>query len=190
MKAVALTGLYGSGKSSVLKFVRSSRVPVVDSDRIVASLYRDPAVKRRLSGLFGTSSRKEISGIVFSSRAKRKKLEALLHPPAWKLIRKRLASFRRRGKSLCFVEVPLLFEAGWHKKFDTVVVVKCPKKTCLERLARKGVSRKDALARMRAQLSQGKKVKKAHYTIDNGGSLAGTRRQAGLLVEELLSLDG
>jgi len=182
MKAVALTGNFGSGKTTVLKFVRSFRVPTIDSDRIVASLYRKPLVKKKLEKLFGTSKRKDLAKTVFSSSSKRKKLESLLHPLVWREVKAKLASFKKKRKLFVVVDVPLLFETGWQSKFGSVIVVKCPKKTCLERLAKNGFSRKDALLRLKAQLSQRKKIKRAHFIIDNGGSLAKTRKQVGQLL--------
>jgi len=129
MRVVALTGSFGSGKSSVLKFVRSLRVSTVDSDAIVASLYKEKAVRKKLLKAFGTSSKNELAKLVFSSPSKRQRLESVLHPLAWKQIKARLAAFKKRDKALAFVEVPLLFEAGWQNRFDETVFVKCPRKT-------------------------------------------------------------
>jgi len=83
MKAIALAGLIGSGKSTVLKTVRRMALPVVDCDSIVSKLYRGKAVKKKLLKLFGTVNKKKIADLVFSSSSKRKKLEALLHPLVW-----------------------------------------------------------------------------------------------------------
>lgn len=186
LKTVALTGGIGSGKTTVLKLVRSGRVATVDCDRIVSGLYRQNPVKKRLEREFGSTNRKEIARIAFGSSQKRKRLEAILHPLVWKQLRERLASLKGRGKGLAFVEVPLLFEAKWENRFDFVVFVKASKKKRLERLAGKGIPKKQALARMRAQLPRKKRVKKSHYTIDNSGSQAQTRKLAKELLKKLL----
>jgi dephospho-CoA kinase len=186
MKVVALTGSFGAGKTSVLKFVHSMRLPTINSDAIVARLYREEAVQKKLLKAFGTFSKKELAKTIFSSPGKRRKLESILHPLAWNLIKARLASFKKRDKALVFVEVPLLFEAGWQKRFDKAVFVKCSRKACLKRLALKGISKEEAVLRFRAQLSQEKKIKKAHHIIDNSGSLASTKKQVRLLVEKLV----
>jgi len=185
MKAIALTGSIGSGKSSVLKIVRSFRVPTIDCDAIVSKMYREKAVQKKLKQLFGTVNRKEIAEIAFSSPKKRRQLERLLHPLVWKRVKDRLSSLENQGKPIAVADVPLLFEARWQNRFSAIVFVKAPKKTCLQRLAKRGLSRKEALQRWNAQISPRKKVKRSDYVIDNGGSLAKTRKQVRQLLQEL-----
>ena len=185
MKAIALTGSIGSGKSTVLKFVRSLRIATVDCDAIVSKLYMEKEVRKSLLRFFGTADRKEISSIVFASPTKRRKLEKALHPLVWREVRSRLASLRKQGKRLAIVDVPLLFEAKWEKRFDSTIFVKALKKKCIQRLIAKGMPRKQVLQRWKAQLSPGKKIKKAQHVIDNSGSPAKTRQQVKRLLLEL-----
>ncbi len=186
MKLIALTGNIGSGKTTVLKFVRSMLVPVVDSDKIVALLYKDIEVQKKILLIFGTCKRDEIASIIFSSPSKRRKLEKILHPLVWRAVKKKLSVFRKRGAELAVVEVPLLFEASWEKRFDSVLFVRASKKKCLERLAEKGLARKHALLRWNAQLPSKKKIKRAHYIIDNGKTPANTKKQVLLLIKDLM----
>jgi dephospho-CoA kinase len=187
MKAVAVTGCFGSGKSTVLKFARSMGFPALDADRVVAGLYRGRVARARLVKEFGNANRKKIAKIVFYSQKKRKKLESILHPLVWRKVEKWLGGMRGKGVEIALVEVPLLFEAKWEKRFDAVVVVRASKKKCLARLAAKGVSRKEALARLGAQIPIGKKVKKAHCIIDNGKGPAMARAQMKVFLEALIS---
>ncbi|MBN2067218.1 MAG: dephospho-CoA kinase [Candidatus Diapherotrites archaeon] len=186
MKLIGLTGSICSGKSTVLALFKKQGFAVLDADSIVAGLYRKKPVKKRLDALFGTHSKKAISNIAFSSPKKRRALESALHPLAKKQLLKELALFRGQGKRAAVVAVPLLFESGWHRLFDSVIVVKAPRRQCLARAMKSGLSKKDFLLRWHAQLSQRKKIKRAHYTIDNAGSLAKTRAQVGGLSAELL----
>jgi len=185
MKAIALTGSIGSGKTTVLKFVRSFRIATVDSDAIVRKLYREKRVQEKLRQVFGTANRKKIASIVFSSPSKRRKLEKILHPLVWRRVKSRLSSFRKQGKLIAFVDVPLLFEANWQKRFDFVVFVKASKEKCIKRLQKKGFGKREALVRWQAQLSPRKKIKSSDYIIDNGHSLAKTRKQVKQLLSKL-----
>jgi dephospho-CoA kinase len=185
MKAIALTGSIGSGKTTVLKFVRDSHIPTIDCDAIVSKAYREKPVKKKLRKMFGTANRREIAGIVFSSPKKRRKLEKLLHPLVWKRVKSKLSLLRKQGKLLAVVDVPLLFEARWQNRFNSVIFVKVAKKTCIQRLAKKGFSRKEALQRWNAQLPPRKKVKKSDYLIDNSGTVAKTRKQVRQLLSDL-----
>lgn len=186
MKVIALTGNIGSGKTTVLKFVRSMHISVIDSDRIVASLYRDKKVQEKIFRIFDTSKRQEVASIAFSSPSKRRKLEKLLHPLVWRDVKQRLSSFRTRDVKLVVVEVPLLFEANWQKRFDLVIFVKSSKKKCLERLVGKGIERKDALLRWNAQLPSKKKIKSSQYIINNNKTPTNTRKQVLLLIKDLV----
>jgi len=185
MKAIALTGSIGSGKTAVLKFVRKFHVPTIDCDALVAKLYRDKRVQQKLLRLFQTKSKKEIAAIVFSSPSKRRKLEKLLHPLVWREAQAKLASFRKQGKPLVIVDVPLLFEVKWQKRFNSTIFVKAPKKLCIQRLKKRGFSIKEALQRWNSQMPLKKKVKKAHHVIDNSGSLSKTGKQVKQLLAEL-----
>jgi len=49
-------------------------------------------------------------------------------------VKAKLSSFKRQGKALVVVDVPLLFEAKWQNRFDSVIFVKAPKKKCIQRL--------------------------------------------------------
>ena len=56
----------------------------------------------------------------------------------------------------------------------------------LERLARKGVSRADALSRLRAQMPVSRKKKLADFVIDNSGDRDHTRRQVERVYRKIL----
>ena len=65
---IALTGGIACGKSLVAKFLNELGVETIDADDIVHELIPDPAERRR------------IAAEVFGNEAKRKELEARLHP--------------------------------------------------------------------------------------------------------------
>ena len=185
MLSIALTGAIGSGKSTVLRLLRKQGIPAIDCDAIVRRLYRQPNVKKALKKEFGSSGRKKIAEIVFSSAKKRRKLQEILHPMVWSTAKKSLAGFRKAGKKAAVVEVPLLFEAGWQRRFCCTIVVFAQKKQCLKRLAMSGMPKKQAMRRLASQSPIGEKVKKASFLIDNSGSLHRTRKQALLLAAAL-----
>jgi len=185
MKSIAITGSPGSGKSTALKIFKSLGFPAIGCDAIVAKLYKTRLVKKRLSMLFGTSSKKSLLSIMLSSKKKRALLEKTLHPLVWKQLRKMLSSFKKQGKAVVFVEVPLLFEAKWQKRFDSIIFVQASKKKCLQRLAKKGYSKKHALLLWNAQLSPAKKIKSSHYAINNNEGLAKTRKRIKALLDAL-----
>ncbi len=80
------------------------------------------------------------------------------------------------------IDVPLLFEAGWHKIFSTVILVYVPVTAQVERLmARDNLTREAAEKTLTFQMGIEEKRKLATYVIDNSGSVTDTA----LLVDEL-----
>ncbi len=185
MHSLALTGSAGSGKSTALRFFRQCGIPAIDCDAIVRKLYRQKGIQSKLLRLFGTANRKELSSVVFRSARKRKKLEKILHPLVWKQLQRSMKKFKKQGKRLVVVDVPLLFEARWQHYFDSTCVVFATRKQCLARLQRSGLTRKEAGLRLHAQLPLKKKIKKARFLINNTGGLQKTKKQVKAVIAKL-----
>ena len=94
------------------------------------------------------------------------------------------AEIRRDGRSGVAV-VPLLFEAGMEKDWDAVVCVASNEKTMLERLALRGLSPKEAKARMASQWPVSAKMARADRVIENNGSLAELETQCRAVWKDL-----
>lgn len=193
MLTIGLTGNYGMGKSFVLSVFREMGVMVLNSDEIVNSLFKDKGVIFEVKKILGENTgkkqgaidKKEIAKIIFNSDKLRYKLEVLLHPMVFNSIENSLRKIKEK-KKLCIVEVPLLFEGEYADKFNKTITVFTTQKTALERLMRNGISRSNALKRLKAQLPIQIKKKRADYLIDNNGSKQKTREQVGYIYRELL----
>ncbi len=186
MLKAALTGSIASGKSTVLDFFKSRGVATIDSDKIVAELYRQRKVQEKIRQEFGSIERKKIAEIVFGDSEKRKSLEKILHPLVVKEIELRFAELENQGAKLVVVEVPLLFETGLEKMFDKVIAVHCSEEQQTERLVGKqSLGEEQALKRIKSQLPSNEKVKKADFTLDNSQGLDELFRQAEKILGEL-----
>jgi dephospho-CoA kinase len=71
------------------------------------------------------------------------------------------------------------------KDLDGLVVAWCRPEQQMERLIGRGMTEKEAQARIGAQMPVEKKLKLATYRIDCSGSMEETRRQVGELAEKL-----
>lgn len=71
------------------------------------------------------------------------------------------------------VVVPLLYEVGFDREFDidAVMAVVCDEDVQLARLAGRGHTREEALARIAAQMPCETKASLADYAIENNASL-------------------
>ncbi len=184
MFIAGLTGNYGMGKSYVLSVFRELGAVVLDSDEIVHHLLQDKKVIVRVKKILGEKivkedgsiDKKEIARIIFENNELREKLEVILHGLVFDEIKKSLLKIKEK-RCLVVVEVPLLFEGGYQDRFDTTITVYTTQKAAIERLMQSGISRGNALKRLKAQLPIQIKKKKADFLIDNNGSKLKTFRQ-------------
>lgn len=166
---IAITGGIGSGKSSVASLLRECGKNVFDFDDANKRLLENPDVLKTMQQMFpdtfheGKLQKDLLSKKIFHNAAKRKRLEAFLHPRLWEAFVESTAF-----QEYSFAEVPLLYEAKWEKRFDQVVVVAAPQKIRISRLRAKGMSRQEILARMQNQIPLHDKIKRADVVLHNG----------------------
>lgn len=189
MLIVGLTGGIASGKSLVSRVFRELGAHVIDADRIVHDLLSagtEPWDEIRAyfgDGVLlpdGCIDRKKLGTIVFNDREKREWLNRCLHPRVFESFRTQV---RRIGAShpgaLVVLDAALLVETGFHRRMDRLVVVCADPDQQLRRLmARDGLSREQAEARIASQMPMAEKCAAADYVIDNRGAREDTERQA------------
>lgn len=182
-----MTGNIGSGKSTVAAMLREAGIPVLDADRISRDVTApggrayDAVVQAFGRGIVlddGTIDRKRLGGIVFSDPASRERLERITHPAILEAMKEAIAGIQREGHRAAVVEATLIHESGRKGLFESVISVTCDRETAISRLAvRGGMSRREAEARLRAQMDADRKAGASDYVIDNSGDLEATRRQ-------------
>jgi dephospho-CoA kinase len=192
LKVLGLTGGIGSGKSTVARLIAEQGVPVLDADQLAREVVEPgrPALAEVAAawpeaiGPDGKVARKRLADIVFADPAQRLRLEAIMHPRIQALADERLDELARAGHALAFYEASLLVEGGRYKDFDGLVVVTASAEKQLDRVvARGGLTRAEAEARIAAQLPLAAKVRVATHLVDNDGDLATSKAQ----VERLLA---
>ena len=183
---IALTGGIACGKSLVAKFLNELGVETIDADDIVHELIPDPA------------ERKRIAAEVFGNEAKRKELEAKIHP----IVKERIGGFlgvdridkgigvdsddidsgismpvdahrclSMPNRPLRLAIIPLLFEVRWEGNFDIICCIRSARTTQVVRMMEtRGYTREEAEARLAAQMPVEEKAAKSHYVIENNGT--------------------
>ena len=193
MKKVCITGGIACGKSSVGEMLRELGVRIIDADEVCHGLLRkDGPIIGRIVSAFGTGvlsrngeiDRRILGRVVFADNAKRKKLNALVHPAARRIINAWLKMQSARANVAAAI-VPLAYEAGWERGWDAVICVAAPLSAQILRLKRKGFSEKDAKARIAAQMPLAEKTTRADYIIFNAGTIAGLQQQARLVFRNI-----
>ncbi len=193
MRVVGLTGSIACGKSTVSSYLRDCAFPVIDGDAISHDLTAPggealPAIRRVFGGSVfhsdGTLNRQALGQAVFSDHEALARLDSLMAPYLLQHTQSLLADAQRSGASLCFLEMPLLFEKGYDAFCDTVWTVWVPEAVQLSRLiSRDGLSREEALSRIHAVLSSDEKASRSDAVIDNSGSVEATLTQTQALLD-------
>ena len=185
MISVGLTGGIGSGKSTVASgFVEHGAV-LIDADAIVRSQQAPSSpvfvemVERfgdHIVAPDGTLDRGAVAAIVFNDPDALADLNAIIHPPVGREIRRRLSELEATDR-LVVLDIPLLGEGlaqGRRPRYQTsgILVVDTPTDIAVERLVTsRGFSADDARARIAAQLSREERLAIADWVIDNSGGL-------------------
>ncbi|PIQ85536.1 MAG: dephospho-CoA kinase [Candidatus Omnitrophica bacterium CG11_big_fil_rev_8_21_14_0_20_45_26] len=174
---IGLTGIFGSGKSSVAAILKERGALVIDCDALVREIYKKyhPLQKKIARSLkLKKAKPADIAAVVFQNRKKRRQLERLVHPYVFKRIQRIL---KRSHANVIVIEMPLLLETGYEKKVDHVMVVTAPKRLIRQRLKRKGLTAQTMTARWRAQWPVRRKMKHADFIIHNAGNSQALRQQ-------------
>ncbi|MCM8762638.1 MAG: dephospho-CoA kinase [Candidatus Omnitrophica bacterium] len=192
---IGITGIFGSGKTTVSSMFKKSGISVISCDAIVHHLLKKEKIINKIKNIFGEDvirkgkvERKTLSNMVFSDRCARRKLEGILHPEVFKEINKKLLDYRDK-KSIIAIEIPLLFETKSEKLVDKIVVVSSTRQKILQRLEGK-FKREDIIKRWKSQIPLKEKEQKADYVINNSGSYSETFRQVQTLIKRLETLIG
>jgi dephospho-CoA kinase len=196
MILVGLTGGVATGKSTVAKMFKQGGAAVINADLLARQVVEPgkPAW-RAIVKLFGTTvikpdrslDRQALGSIVFHNPKKRRQHERIIHP---RVAREQQRLVRRivKGKPRVVViyEVPLLFEAGVDKRVDKIIVVTVDRNTQIARLKkRNGLSRAEALRRIRSQMPLAKKIQRADHVLNGTLPRPSLRKQVGQLFRSL-----
>jgi dephospho-CoA kinase len=191
-RRVALTGGIATGKSYVRTRLERFGIATIDADVLAREAVAPgtaglAAVVRRFGPAILTAAGSLDSGrlasIVFGDASARRDLEAIVHPEVRRVTDAWFASLDAAEHPVAVADVPLLFEAGREKDFDSVIVVACEPETQVRRvMQRDGLSEADARQRLAAQLPIAEKIGRADFVINTDGTYDETDRQVDAVV--------
>lgn len=179
MKTIGLTGPTGAGKTTVLSALEELGCFAIDCDRVYHRLLdRSPELVEELTDRFGRSildtqeklSRKTLGRAVFGDREALLALNAITHRYVYAEVERLLAQARKDGCPGVVIDAIALFESGLDKLCDLTVGVLAPLEARLARvMARDGIGREQAMARIRAQQPDEFYRKHCRSIIENDG---------------------
>ena len=180
---IGLTGGIGSGKSTIARQLREMGYAVYDTDSEAKRLIvEDAHVREQMEELFGKEVYKDgvyqtamVAQRVFADKSLLTQLNAIVHPAVkadilrWATMQDSPSFRKGLGVGLCFVECAILYQAGFDKLCDKVIVVTAPEEIRLARaVARDHSTIEKVRARMRAQETE-KDILRADLVINNDG---------------------
>jgi dephospho-CoA kinase len=181
MLVAGLTGSIATGKSTVSGLFKELGAFIVDADHAAREVVL-PGTKawHEIVRIFGQEilmksgeiDRERLGRIVFNDTAMRGILEAVVHPEVVRSMDEQVSSIKSGfPDAVVILDVPLLIETGMHKGLSEVIIVYCPEEIQIARLmARDKISREEALAKVRSQISIEEKRRFASELIDNSDS--------------------
>lgn len=196
MLVVGVTGSLGTGKSTVAGMFARRGAKVISADAIAHALLRpEGGCSREVLKAFGPGiladrqiDRRKLADIVFKDREALKVLTEIIHPKVRREIQKEIAHLKKTApRSIVVVDVPLLFEAGLNRQMDVTITVKAGRENQLKRSTKGlGISKAEALRRMKAQMPLRKKIRLADIIIDNNATTTETQKQVKAIWQKLL----
>ena len=188
MRVIGLTGNIACGKTVVARMFEELGAKIIDADYIARLIVEpgEPAWKdivekfgHKILNPDGTINRKKLGDIVFRDIEKREELNRTTHPRIIDKIESMLEEYRKENIKVVIVEAALILEKGGMKPIiSDLIVVTVDEEAQIKRLIeRDGISREEALTRIKAQMPVSEKVKFATYVIDNSRTLEETRKQ-------------
>jgi dephospho-CoA kinase len=189
--AIGITGILGSGKTTVAKILKKMGFKVVSCDEIVHKLLNKKNIIKKFGEILGNEviknnkiDKEKVREIIFNNSEKKKEIENILHPEVFKKIKKEILDTKKKG-GIIFIEIPLLFETKSEKLFDKIMVVSALRKEIKKRLKNK-YSEREIENIWKNQLSLSYKKKKADYIVNNSGSIIKTEKNVKKIVNRLL----
>ena len=197
MILVGLTGGLASGKTTVAGLFQECGAFVIQADqlaRIVVAPGR--TAWKEIVNTFGpqvlqpdrTLDRVALADLVFQHPGKLAALNRIVHPRvAREQVRRTNAIARRHPHAVIIYDAALLIEARAHERMDRVIVVTASQPIQLQRARqRDGLTKKEALGRIRGQLPLRTKRRFADYVLNGTLPVTRLRPQVQQLYREFL----
>ena len=188
---IGITGSIACGKSTVSNYLKEKGYTIIDADKLGHIALTSDEVKEKLKKSFGLEilennevSREKLGKLVFGNDKNLKILNSIVHPYIRKIILQ--LQEKHRDERLIFLDIALLFEAGFEDLVEKIIVVHVDEKIQLTRLmSRNSLSKEQAMFRIESQMSSKDKSELGNYVINNSNTKEETYRQIDLILEEL-----
>ncbi|OQB10861.1 MAG: Dephospho-CoA kinase [Candidatus Omnitrophica bacterium ADurb.Bin205] len=189
---IGVTGIFGSGKSTVSRIFKAHGSTIIDADKI-ARRYLSPETKtyKSIVNYFGRGilkagrkiDRRKLGKVVFANRRLIYKLNSIIHPKVIGEIKSRIEKLKN---GIIVLDAPLLIESGLKKVVDSLIVVIIDNDELIRRAVKKtSLKKAEIINRVKSQIPLRKKMRLADFIIDNSGTMEETRKQVKRIISKI-----
>lgn len=172
---IGITGGIGCGKSVVSKIIDLMGFPVYDSDSNAKRITDESdKIRKELIARFGIEiyegtrlNRKLLAKKIFTDEQNRTFVNELIHPVV-------LADFLQwseiqlKKSNIVFIESAILFESGFYKYVDKILLVTSPQDLRIERIKKRdNITIEEIKERLQSQIYQEYLSEKSDFIIQN-----------------------
>lgn len=174
MKIVGVTGGIGSGKTTIINYIKSKGFAVYIADDAGKKVMQKPEIIQQINELFhnevlledGFLDRSKIAALVFNNYEKLQQLNNIVHPA----VGLDFEEFKKENASekVIFKETAVLFESGSYKDCDATILITAPLEIRIKRvMQRDNISKEQVESRIKNQLPDQEKAALATYIVEN-----------------------
>ena len=197
MVLIGITGGLASGKTTVASLFRECGAFVIQADQLARTVVAPGRTAwKEIVKTFGarvlhadrTLDRAALAELVFPHPRKLSILNRIVHPRvAREQVRQTNAIARRHPNAVIIYDAALLIEARAHERMDRIIVVTANQPIQIQRARqRDGLTKKEALGRIRGQLPLRTKRRFADYVLNGTLPVPRLRPQVRQLYQEFL----
>jgi dephospho-CoA kinase len=193
MITIGITGIIGSGKTTVSRMLQQQGYTVIDLDVLAKQVSGTEEVKEDIKRVFGEFYVKEDNTVnvellrdcVFRNTEQLRTLEGIVHPRIIREMERQAALRGTAGDKAVIIDGPLIFETDLHKRLDKIVVVSADINIIKKRLLGRGMDGEDIERRMTNQIPLKEKEKAADYVVFNNGTEDDLKKEISVLLEKI-----
>ncbi len=178
MIKLGITGGIGCGKSYVAHLLQERGIPVYDTDREAKRLMvSHPVIRRKLTELLGEAvyegdvlNKPLLAGYLFACKDNAERVNSVVHPCVYDDFLRWTKMHECSGKETVAMESAILFESGFDRAVDRVLMVYAPMELRVRRaMERDHASEEQVRLRMAAQADDEEKISRSDYVVMNDG---------------------
>lgn len=175
MKIIGITGVSGSGKTTISKMIQQQcEAEVIDADKIAKDLTQgDTEYLREIITEFGEKildenhklKRQELANIIFEDKTKKEKLDKLTQKYVVEEIKRQIEKSKAQ---LIILDVPLLFESKLNEICNITIGVIANQQEEIQRIcARDNITVEQAITRLKNQNDNEFFIENCDYIVEN-----------------------